>query len=267
MSHGLRDSDFKEIEMSNIPVAVQLYTVRDASAADFPGTLRKVAEIGYKYVEFAGFNGLTAEQLKPILKDAGLSAVAAHVGLDLLDSDKVESTLADYATVACPYVIVPYLPEDRRKNADDYKKLAAFLEKLAHTAKPYGIKIGYHNHGFEFEQKFDGVAGEEILIQGTSPDLVSFELDTYWALHAGQDPVAFLKKHPGRFHQIHIKDMDKSDRSFAEIGTGLLPLDAIVAAAPVAGAKAFVVEQDVCKRNPLESIKISFDNLKAKGYA
>jgi len=253
--------------MSNIPVAVQLYTVRDASSADFPGTLSKVAQIGYKYVELAGFNGLTPEQLKPILKDLGLTAVAAHVGLDQLEGEQIQKTLDAYKIIGCTRVVVPYLAEDRRRDAAGYKAVAATLNQVAQIAKPYGIKIGYHNHGFEFDQVFDGVKGEEILINETDPSLVHFELDTYWALFAGQDPVAFLNKYPGRFELIHIKDMNAQDRSFAEVGTGILPLDAIVAAAPNAGAKALIVEQDVCKRPPLESIAISFNNLKAKGYA
>ncbi|MDR3707011.1 MAG: sugar phosphate isomerase/epimerase [Capsulimonadaceae bacterium] len=253
--------------MANLPVAVQLYTIRDASSADFPAALRKVAEIGYKFVEFAGFNGLTAAQLKPILKDLGLGVVAAHVGLDAFEGDKAKQTFADYAEVGSKYVVVPYIAEDKRKDADGYKAIAKRLNEIAVQGKSYGIKVGYHNHNFEFEQVFNGVTGEEILLNETDPNLVVFELDTYWALRAGTDPVAFLKKFSGRFDLLHIKDMDPVDKSFAEVGTGLLPLDAIVAIAPSIGAKALIVEQDVCKRNPLESIEISFNNLKAKGYA
>ena len=253
--------------MSNLPVAVQLYSIRDACSADFAGALRKVAEIGYKNVEFAGFNGLTAAQVKPILKDLGLGVVAAHVGIDAFAEDKAQATIADYIEIGCPYVVVPYLPEDLRKDAAGYKATAGRLNEIGKLAKANGLKAGYHNHAFEFEQVFDGVSGEEILIAETDPSLVCFELDTYWALRAGVDPVAFLKKNPGRFELIHIKDMDPVDKSFSEIGTGLLPLDGIVAAAPSIGAKALIVEQDVCKRDPLESIAISFNNLKAKGYA
>ncbi len=253
--------------MSKLPVAVQLYTIRDASSADFPGALRKVASIGYKAVEFAGFNGFTPAQIKPVLDELGLNVVAAHVGFDGFEHGKADQTFADYKAIGAPFLVVPYLSEDRRKDAAGYANVAKQLNELAKLAKVHDIKIGYHNHDFEFNQKWDGVSGLEILINETDPEWVKFELDTYWALFAGVDPVTFLNKYPGRFSLLHIKDMNPDDRSFAEVGTGILPLDGIIAAAPAAGATALIVEQDVCKRDPLESIAISYNNLKAKGYA
>lgn len=253
--------------MSKIPVAVQLYTIRDASSADFPGALRKVAQIGYKYVEFAGFNGFTPAQIKPVLDELGLTVVAAHVGFDGFEGGKADQTYADYKAIGAPFIVIPYLSEDRRPDAAGYKNVAKQLNELAKTSKSHNIKIGYHNHDFEFNQKWDGVTGMDILIQETDPEWVKFELDTYWALKAGYHPAEFMAKYPGRFSLLHIKDMNPDDKSFAEVGTGILPLAEIISGAPAAGATALIVEQDVCKRDPLESIEISYNNMKAKGYA
>jgi sugar phosphate isomerase/epimerase len=253
--------------MSKIPVAVQLYTIRDASSADFPAALRKVAAIGYKAVEFAGFNGFTPAQIKPVLDELNLTVVAAHVGFDGFENGKAEQTFADYKAIGCPFIVIPYLVAEKRVDAAAYKQVAKDLNELAKLAKVHGIKIGYHNHDFEFNESFDGKRGIEILIEETDPEWVKFELDTYWALFAGVDPVEFMAKYPGRFSLLHIKDMDKEDRTFAEVGTGLLPVEEIIAAAPAAGATALIVEQDRCKRDPMESIEISYKYMKAKGHA
>ena len=252
--------------MSQLPVAVQLYTLREDCAADFPGTLAKVAEIGYKHVELAGFNGHSAADVSKILGDLGLTAISAHESLDTLESDGAEAALDNYVTVGATTVIVPFLQGDRREDAAGYTSVAKALEVVAKKAADRGLKFAYHNHDFEFTQKFDGVSGFDILLNESDPVLLFVELDTYWALYAGVDPVEFINAHAGRISHLHIKDMDPVDRSFAPVGTGLLPLDAIIAAAPGAGVKALVVEQDVCKLPPLESITISFNNLKAKGY-
>ena len=253
--------------MSQIPIALQLYTVRDDCAANFPAALKRVAEIGYTNVEMAGFNGLSAAELKSHLEANGLTVTSAHVGLDELASGAGDKTVADYQTIGAPIIVVPYLYEEHRQGAAGYKKVARTLSEIGAKLKGLGLGLAYHNHNFEFEEKFDGVSGMDILVGESDPAVVKIELDTYWALFAGIDPVAYLKKHPGRFPLLHIKDMDPSDRSFAEVGTGLLPLDAIIAEAPTAGAKALIVEQDSCKRAPMESIAISLANLKAKGYA
>jgi len=253
--------------MSQLPIALQLYTVRDDCSANFPAALKRVAEIGYKFVELAGFNGLSVSQLQAELAANGLSAISAHVGLGELTGDNADQVLADYKAVGASTIVVPYLPAENRVGAAGYKETAQTLSKIAVKAKALDLGLAYHNHNFEFDEKFDGVSGMDILVGETDPSLVKIELDTYWALFAGVDPVGFLKQHPGRFPLLHIKDMDPTDRTFAEVGTGLLPLDAIIAAAPAAGAKYLIVEQDSCKRAPMESITISLTNLKAKGYA
>jgi sugar phosphate isomerase/epimerase len=162
---------------------------------------------------------------------------------------------------------VPYLAEERRKTADDYKKLAATLNEFGATLQASGLTLAYHNHDFEFKPLDNGQLGEDILLENTDPALVKAEVDTYWVLKAGHDPVAFIQKYAGRVPLIHIKDRDKTDGSFAPVGTGDLPLDALVAAAPGVGAEYLIVEQDVCKGSAIEAVTLSYNNLKAKGYA
>ena len=129
------------------------------------------------------------------------------------------------------------------------------------------MTLCYHNHDFEFKPLDNGQLGEDILLENTDPSLVKAEVDTYWVLKAGHDPVAFLQKHSGRVPLIHIKDMDPADESFAPVGTGKLPLDELVAIAPEVGAEYLIVEQDVCKGPAIEAVTLSYNNLKAKGYA
>jgi sugar phosphate isomerase/epimerase len=253
--------------MAQIPIALQLYTVRDELEKDFTGALRKVAEMGYTNVELAGFGGNSAKDLKAILDEFGLKAVGSHVGLDQLEGPNSSKTIEDHNLLGIPYVVIPWLPQERREDKAGYERLAGVLNEVGRKVKAAGMTLGYHNHNFEFDQKFDGKPGLAILFDETDPNLVIGELDTYWALYAGTDPVEFLNKYPGRFPLIHIKDMDQDDRSFAPIGTGVLPLDAIVQAAPAAGAKYLIVEQDQTKGPSLHAVRTSINNLRAKGYA
>lgn len=253
--------------MAQIPVALQLYTVRDEMEKDFTGTLRKVAEIGYVNVELAGYGGMAAVDLKALLDELGLKAIGSHVGIELLEGPGLAKAIEDHKVVGAPYIIVPYLAEERRKDKASYLRLAESFNEIGETVKQAGLQLCYHNHDFEFKQQFDGKPALEILLDETDPDLVKSELDTYWVLFAGADPVQFMNKYPGRFPVIHIKDMDKEDRSFAPIGTGVLPLDAIIQAAPAAGAKYLVVEQDTTKGPSLDAVRTSLNNLKARGYA
>jgi sugar phosphate isomerase/epimerase len=253
--------------MKQIPIALQLYTVRGDAEQDLTATLADVAAIGYTNVELAGFYGLTSAQIKAKLEKFGLKPVAAHVGLSDLEGDKVGKTIENYLNLGVEYLVVSHIGEDIRKGGSGYADAARRLNAAGETLSSFGLKVGYHDHDFEFKETFEGKAGIEILIENTDPSLVTFELDTYWADHAGVDPVAFIKKHGSRLALLHIKDIDPDDRSFAPIGTGLLPLAGIVEAGVAAGTRYLIVEQDITKGPALEAIKISLDNLKAKGYA
>ena len=252
--------------MPKIPIALQMYTLRDDTEKDFAGTIRKVADIGYAAVELAGHGGLSIQELSSLLADNHLKVAGSHIGLDQLDAD-LSKVIEESLALGNRYVVVPYLADDRRKTADDYKRVAEDLNKYGQALQPAGLTLCYHNHDFEFKPLDNGQMGEDILLENTDPMFVKAEVDTYWVLKAGHDPVAFIQKHAGRVPLIHIKDMDPTDESFAPVGTGKLPLDALVAAAPGVGAEYLIVEQDVCKGPAIEAVTLSYNNLKAKGYA
>lgn len=252
--------------MPKLPIAVQLYTVRDDAARDFPGTLKKVAEIGYAGVEIAGYNGLSARALKSQLEDLHLSVAGSHIAIERLEKE-IGAVIDESLTLGNRYVVVPFLGADRRQGADGYKKTAEQLNGFGQTLQPYGLTLCYHNHDFEFQKMDNGQYGLDILLENTDSSLVKAEVDTYWVLRGGEDPVAFVRRHTGRVPLMHLKDRDKTDGSFAPVGTGDLPTDDLIAAASEIGTEYLIVEQDVCKQPPLESIALSYENLKAKGYA
>ena len=248
--------------MAKIPVALQLYTVRDETAKDFIGTLRRVAQIGYVGVEFAGFGDLTAAELKSVIGDLGLSPVSAHVGMEALE----EGAILDYLTeVGCPYVAVPWMPQELREDAAGWRNVAQRMTAIGAKTQAKGITLCYHNHAFEFE-KFDGQYGLDILYGNSDPSLVQAELDLYWVQKGGESPAAYVSKFAGRDPLLHLKDM-APDGNFTEVGTGIIDWDAVFAAAPGAGTTWYIVEQDSCQRPTLESVEISFNNLKARGIA
>lgn len=252
--------------MPKIPIALQMYTLRDDTEKDFAGTIRKVAEIGYAAVELAGHGNLSLHELSSLLADNHLKVAGSHIGLDRLENE-LPKVIEESLALGNRYVVVPYLAEERRRTAEDYKKVAGILNSLGETLQASGLTLCYHNHDFEFQTLDNGQIGEDILLENTEPALVKAEVDTYWVLKGGQDPVAFVQKHTGRVPLMHLKDRDRADGSFAPVGTGDLPLDALVAAAPGVGTEYLIVEQDVCKGPAIDAVTLSYNNLKAKGYA
>ena len=249
-----------------IPIGLQLYTVRDDAAKDFAGTIRKVAEIGYAAVELAGHGGLSVRELSGLLEDNHLQVAGSHVGLDALESD-LPKVIEENLALGNTNIVVPHLAEERRRTADDWKTVAGIMNGLGATLQTAGMTLCYHNHDFEFKPLPDGQLGEDVLLANSDPSLVKIEADTFWIMKAGLDPVAFVKKHSGRVPLMHLKDRDKADGSFAPVGTGDMPLDALVAAAGEIGTQYLIVEQDSAKGPALEAVAISYNNLKAKGYA
>lgn len=252
--------------MAKIPVSIQLFTLRDETAADFEGTLGKVAKIGYEGVEFAGYGGLTAEQVRDLIGDLGLKCSGAHEGIDKLESD-LDEVAQFHKTVGSQFVIIPHLGEEYRRDAAGWKDTARRMNDIGRKLKDQGLQLCYHNHAFEFET-FDGQYGLDLLYSSTDAGLVQAELDTYWVKYGGEDPVDYINRYSGRVPLVHIKDMAAGEgREFAEVGEGILDIQGIARAAEQAGSKWLVVEQDVCKRSPLESIEISLNNLKKMGLA
>jgi sugar phosphate isomerase/epimerase len=251
--------------MSQVPIALQMYTVRDDAANDFAGTLQKVAETGYVGVELAGTGGMPATALRALLQDLGLQIAGSHVSLQALEGDL--NTALDYnSDLGNPRIVCPWLPVERR-NEEGYQALADSLNRVGSACKSRGMELLYHNHDFEFDS-FGGQTGFDILFGSTDPGLVKIELDTFWAVKGGYDAAELIRKYSGRIPLIHLKDMTADDeRTFAEVGEGTMDWPSIFEAGDANGAAWYIVEQDKCRRPPLESIRISLANLKKMGRA
>jgi sugar phosphate isomerase/epimerase len=223
-------------------IALQLYTIRRLLASDLPGTLHAVADAGYRAVELAGLPQIGATDLARLLRGEGLRVVAAHHGIDELRRDV--GAVADRAlALGCPRVIVPWLPEEERRTADDVKRWAAELGAFAGTIADRGIKLGYHNHAFEFEP-LDGTTVWDILLAELALE-VEIELDVYWAAFGGRDPVAEIRATSGRVRLLHMKDRAPGpEPRDAPPGEGTLQFPAIVEAGRAAGVEWYIVEQD-----------------------
>ncbi|NJD01939.1 MAG: sugar phosphate isomerase/epimerase [Ruminiclostridium sp.] len=241
-----------------LPIALQLYTVRDETERDFIETLEKVAAMGYKGVEFAGFGDIPAKQMKAALDRLGLKAVGSHTGIDLI-KDKLDEVIEYNLEIGNKYVICPWAPF---KTREDYMEAARLFNGIGAKCKARGIQLAYHNHDFELAI-FDGKYGLDILYRSTLPENLAAEIDTCWVFYAGVDPVQYIAKYKGRCPLIHLKDMKSKDRDdFIELGDGIVDISAIVKAAEAAGSEWLVAEMDSCPRPALESARICIDNLK-----
>ncbi len=252
--------------MAKLPVALQMYTIRDESQKDYVGALKKAAQLGYTAVELAGTGGRSAAELRNVLSDLGLEIAGSHVGLDQLENN-LEAALEYNVTLGNRFVVCPYLPEERRKSADDYRRLGETLNQIGSQCQDAGLQLCYHNHAFEFQQ-FDGQTGLDILFAATFPDLVKAELDTYWVEYGGESAVSYIERYADRVPLVHLKDMTGDEkRTFAELGQGTMNWDAIIEAGQRATVEWYIVEQDTCQRPPLESIAMSLEYLRSKGWA
>jgi len=253
------------------PIGLQLYTLRDLLEKDAPGTIRQLATIGYKDVEIYSLYGKTASEFGGILKDNGVTPSSGHYLLPAVKSEW-DARIEDAKTLGLRYMVIAILPPEERKSLDDYKKLADLFNKAGEATQKSGIQFCYHNHNFEF-QKFGDVMPYDYLLKTLDPKLVAFEMDCFWVTHAGHDPVAYFKKHPGRFPLLHIKDMkdkpaptqelDAKMGLFAPVGSGSIDWKRIFEAAKVGGMQHYYVEQDYCETPPLEAIKTSHQYLDA----
>ena len=246
--------------------ALQLYTLRDLTAKDFAGTMKQVADLGYQFVEVAGYGNLKdAQSAKKAIDDAGLKASSAHFAIDLLEKE-TERVVSEAETLGIDTVVCPFLPEERRKDAKGYEATAKVLEKAGSLLHHHGLLLAYHNHSFEF-QKFDGKYGLDILWDNTPPHLMVAEIDVYWVKHGGVDPAEYIDKLGNRVRLLHLKDMGEGpEKRFAPVGTGVIDFKPILAAAERHRVQWGIVEQDrTYETPPLEAIKTSLDNLKKLG--
>lgn len=273
-----------------LPVAVQLYSVRDEMEKDFYGTIKLMKEIGYDGVEFAGLFDQNPEEIKAFCDEIGIVPISAHVPYyDMLENP--EAVLADYAKIGCKYVAVPYLTEECRPGTDGFAATVEGIRKIAEAAKALGIQLLYHNHDFEFVK-----IGEEyaldVLYSTIPEDLLKTEIDTCWVNVAGVNPAEYIEKYSGRSPVVHLKDFKKNGEnlgklydligiddgeeaeeeedsfSFMPVGHGVQDMPEILAACEDAGAQWVVVEQDSPAKDdtPVNSVTLSREYLKTLGW-
>jgi len=252
-------------------VGVQLYTVRDLMKDDFDGTIAKVAKIGYKEVEFAGYFGHTGEQVRAVCAKNGLSPVSTHVQYDELD-DKFPSVIETSKTIGLKYIVCPWIPEELRKSPDIWKQASEKFNRCGEASKKAGMQFAYHNHWFEF-LPVDGKLPYDLLLKECDANLVKMEMDLCWITAAGGDPLKYFNQYPGRFPLVHVKDLKKKPavsqsggQNFGDtvdltsVGSGIIDWKKIFAQSEKAGIKHYIVEHDK-PENPFESITKSYDYL------
>ena len=253
-------------------VGLQLYSMREQLPKDVRGTIKKVAEAGYKEVETYGYSvtnkywGLDPKSFKSLLTDNGLTAPSGHYGMDTFlgtgNAEELKTYIEAANTIGSSYIVVPYIGDSLRKTTDDWKKLAEKLNEASAICKASGLKLGYHNHNFEFEKTGD-TTGYEIMLNGTDPKAVQFEMDIYWVVRSGNDPYKLFAAHPGRFPMWHVKDMDKANHTInTEVGSGTIDFKSIYKHAKLAGLKHLIMEQENFSIDPYVSIKQSADYIK-----
>jgi sugar phosphate isomerase/epimerase len=243
--------------MASVPFALQLYTVRDHMEKDAPGTLKRVKEIGYDYVETAGFAGRSPAEFKNLLDAAGITSVSAHAGYDAI-TERTSEVIATVETLGVKYAVLSSAAD----NKAGWLEVAANLDAAGAALRKQGIQLCYHNHAHEFV-RYDGEYALDILLAATRPENVACEIDAYWVQHGGENPVAVIEKYAGRCPLLHIKDMTPDDASkpephtFAEVGQGVIDWRPIFAAGENVGVKWYIVEQDTCEEDSLKSAEIS----------
>lgn len=272
-----------------LPVAVQVYSVRDSAEANLADTLRKIKEMGYDGVEFAGLYGYSPEYIKGLIEGIGLIPVSAHIPLDEMIADP-DKTFAAYQTIGVKFAAVPYVTPERRPGAEKFEETIENIAKLGEIAKKYGITLLYHNHDFEFT-KVDGEYGLDILYKRVPKEFLETELDTCWVNVGGEVPADYIAKYNGRTPVVHLKDFymsgklpkhlyaligideeEKEDEpstfEFRPVGHGMQDMPAILEAAVASGAQYVVVEQDEPSMglSRMDSIKTSREYLKSIGW-
>ncbi|MBN8575788.1 MAG: sugar phosphate isomerase/epimerase [Cytophagales bacterium] len=248
------------------PVGLQLYSLRDVIGKDPKGVLKSVATWGYTEVETYGYNngqlfGMPVAEFKSYLDTLGITVVSGHYGINLAESGW-EQVCADAKATGQKFVVVPWMDKKYYATLDDLKRTCEVLNKAGEVAKKYKLQMGYHNHAFEFEQVGGKVIFDEMLTL-LDPKLVSIEMDIYWVVRAGFDPIAYFEKHPGRFPLWHVKDMDKENKDRnADVGTGSIDFTKLFAQAKKAGLKNYFIEQETYPVNSMQSIENSIKYIK-----
>ena len=255
-----------------IPIGLQLFTVSDHLEKDLTGTFKRVAEIGYRDVELGGtfdFYGKKPAELKRLLNDNGLRPLSMHY-TDAQLKTHLEKCTADARECGISYIGLASLDDQDRKSLDAIKRDAEWFNHMGEAVNKAGGHFFYHGHNFDYAS-VGGVIEYDELLRRTDPKLANFQLDCFWCVRAGKDPVDYFNRFPGRFVQLHIKDLkpgyppstggDDRPGAFTEVGQGVIDWRRIFKAAPQGGLRHYYVEQDVCERDSLVSAKMSYDYL------
>ena len=254
-------------------LAAQLYTIRQHTQTrdDFARSMSKIREIGYRVVQVSAIGDISDTDVKQIVNDNGLRICNTHIAFDRLQND-LDAVIAQHQLWDCRHIAIGSMPAPFRESADGYKRFAALGSQIGERLAEADMTFSYHNHSFELV-KFDGRAGLEILFDESDPRYLQAELDTYWIQHGGGDPAAWIERLAGRMPVVHLKDMvmlpgapgERPQQAMAEVGEGNMNFPDILAACRRAGVEWYAVEQDICQRDPFESLAISFENLAAMG--
>jgi sugar phosphate isomerase/epimerase len=243
-----------------------LYTVRDLMKADFEGTLAKVASVGYKEVEFAGYFDKSPGQVRHVLETHGLVSPSAHLPFESI-AKGWEQVLDASQVIGHHYVTVAWIPEEARKDIDGWKRVGETLTKAGAACKAAGMEFCYHNHSYEFIP-LEGQLPYDVVLASSDPELVKAELDLFWIANAGKDPFTYFARYPGRFPQVHVKDMAAGpgpDHQMVDVGQGIINWKKIFAQSEQAGIKHYYVEHDN-PPHPLDDIRISYEYLKKLSF-
>src|ERR1700757_4939298 len=239
-------------------VGLQLYSVRDAMKTDFDTTLAKVSKIGYREVEFAGYFGHSPKDVKAALERVGLVSPSSHTPYDSL-GEKFPAVLEGAKIIGQSYIVCPFVDEKTRQQPGGWKQIAETLNRAGETAHKAGVQFAYHNHSFEFEP-VNGKLPYDMLLAETDANLVKMEMDLFWAVKGGADPLAYFNRYPGRFALVHVKGMSKNGEMTEVAADNSIDWKAIFAQSGKAGIQHYFVEHDEPK-DPFASIQASYSYL------
>jgi len=249
--------------MAKIPIALQLFSVRIDCTRDFPETLEAVAKMGYEGVEFAGYYGRSADELRNMLDNLGLKVAGTHIGIENLLGDKLEETIEFNHTLGNKFLIVPSLPEERRNSKAAWLETARLMNEIAKKLRPKGMHVGYHNHMVEF-QSIEGKLPWDIFFGATNPDVV-MQLDTGNAMYGGVSPdgvLDILKRYPGCATTVHLKEFSSTNKQ-ALIGEGEMEWKEFFSLCEtIGGTEWYIVEQESHAIPPLECVRRCLKNLR-----
>jgi len=269
------------VDPKTFGIGLQLYTVRNAMDEDVAGSLKKVSDIGYKYIELANyadrkFYGYDPPEFKKMVNDLGMEIPSSHtqvegVGVTL---DNARIMAEDHASLGVKYCLQPWIVEEMRTSIASYQQMAENWNRIGEVMKEFGIQFGYHNHNFEFDTVEGKIPYFDVFLAELDKDLVTMEIDMFWVTKAGYDPVEIIKEYPGRFKLFHMKDMYTNEEpyfttvgvdDFAPVGEGVIDFKRILEVKDVAGMEYMIVEQDQSRDGtPFIDIGKSITNLTTK---